>query len=87
MFVLDCDQVQAKSSTEAFKLLTGVVLLQSKSAELTFLMKLMKLQYKDRLTAAHAVSFADSMTMIFQSRESTVAEASASFSSAISVLF
>ena len=61
--------------------------LKSKSAEPAFLMKLMKLQYKDRLTAAHAVSFADSMTMIFQSRESTVAEASALFSSAIPILF
>ena len=61
--------------------------LKSKSAELAFLMKLTKLQYKDRLTAAHAVSFTNSMIMIFQSEESTVIEVSASFSSAISVLF
>ena len=60
--------------------------LKSKSAELTFLMKLMKLQYKDRLTAAHAVSFAGSMMMTSQSRESTVTEASA-LSPVILVLF
>ena len=64
-----------------------VLELKSKPAELAFLMKLMKLQYKDRLTAAHAVSFADSMMMISQSEESTVIRASASFSSAILILF
>ena len=60
--------------------------LKSKSAESAFLMKLIKLQYKDKLTAAHAVSFTDSMTVILQSRESTVVRASASFSSAILIL-
>ncbi len=61
--------------------------LKSKSAKLAFLMKLTKLQYKDRLTAAHAVSFTDSMMMISQSRESTVIRASVSLSSAILILF
>ena len=60
--------------------------LKSKSAESAFLMKLMKLQYKDRLTAAHAVSFTGSTTVILQSEKSTVAGASASFSSVIPVL-
>ena len=57
--------------------------LKSKPAELTFLMKLTKLQYKNRLTAAHAVSFTDSMTVTSQSRESTVVRASASLLLAI----
>ena len=66
--------------------------LKSKPAEPAFLMKLTKLQYKDRLTAAHAVSSAGSTTVISQSRESTAtealdAEASVSSFSAISVLF
>ena len=63
-----------------------VLELKSKPAELAFLMKLMKLQYKDRLTAAHAVSFAGSTTVTLQSEESTVAEASASSPSVILVL-
>ena len=60
--------------------------LKSKSAESAFLMKLMKLQYKDRLTAAHAVSSAGSMMITSQSEESTAAEASA-LSPVILVLF
>ena len=67
----------------AYKIVLG---LKSKPAELAFLMKLMKLQYKDKLTVAHAVSFTGSTTVIFQSEESTVTEASASFSSAILIL-
>ena len=61
--------------------------LKSKPVELAFLMKLMKLQYKDKLTAAHAISFTDSITVILQNKESTVAEASASSSLAILILF
>jgi len=49
-------------------------------------MKLMKLQYKDRLTIAHAVSFTGSTMMTSQSEESTVAGASASSSPTIPVL-
>jgi len=60
--------------------------LKSKPAELTFLMKLTKLQYKDRLTVAHAVSFTDSTTVTSQSKKSIVVEASASFSPVILIL-
>ncbi len=53
---------------QAYEIVLG---LKSKSAELAFLMKLMKLQFKNRLIA-DTVSFAGSTMMILLSRESTV---------------
>ncbi len=55
---------------QAYEIVTDKKL---KSAKLTFLKKLTKLQYKARLIAAQTVSSADSITVILQSKESTTA--------------
>ena len=58
-----------------------------KLAKSAFLIKLIKLQYKNRLTAAHAVSFTDSTIITFQNEELIIIKASALLSSAILILF
>ncbi len=60
--------------------------LKPKPAEPAFPMELTKLQYKDRLTVAHAASSTGSTTVTPQSGESTVAGASAPPPPAIPVL-